>query len=305
VVDSDKQGVPIQPLATAVIFYALAWHPKGGPIAIGGYKETRLIDPATHKLIAILPNAADAVRALSFSRDGQFLAAAGGQPARKGEIQIWNVSTRQLASTIAGHSDCIYAIAYSPDSATIATASYDKLVKLWDARTGKEIRTLKDHIDAVYALAFTPDGRRLVSGAADRSVKIWDIATGIRLYTLSDATDGINTVAVSPDGRCMAAAGQDKTIRIWTLNEKDAKLDRSLIAHEDAILKLAWSPDGKYLASASADRTVKLFRAADLTEVHAYPNLPDWPQGLDFSPNSQTLAAALFNGDVKFYEVAR
>ena len=292
-VSADQQGVSIQPLAAAAIFYALAWHPHGGPIAIGGYKETRLIDPATHKWIATLPNAADAVRALAFSRDGRLLAAAGGQPARKGEIQLWNVSKRQLAATIGGHSDCVYAVAFSPDSATLATASYDKLVKLWDARSGKEIRTLKDHIDAVYALAFTPDGRRLVTGAADRSVKIWDTATGARLYTLSDATDGINAVAIGPDGRQIAAAGQDKTIRIWTLNEKDATLDRSLIAHEDAVLKLAWSPDGKYLASASADRSVKLFLAADLTEVHTYANLPDWPQGLDFSPNSQSLAAAL------------
>ena len=105
-----------------------------------------------------------------------------------------------VTATITGHSDCIYAVAFSPDGATLATASYDKLIKLWDAATGKEIRTLQDHIDAVYALAFTPDGKRLVSGAADRSVKVWDVATGARLYTLSEPTDGINTIALSPDG---------------------------------------------------------------------------------------------------------
>jgi WD40 repeat protein len=63
-----------------------------------------------------------------------------------------------------------------------------------------------------------------------------------------------------------------------------------------SILKLAWSPDGKYLASASADRTIKLFRAADLTEVRAIANQPDWPFGLAFSPDGKSLAAGLFNG---------
>jgi len=286
--------------APAAQYYSLAWSPT--TLAVGAYGQTQLLDPATHRPIATLPNAADSVRALAISPDGALLAAAGGRPAQKGEVQIWRLSDRTLQLTIAGHSDCIYAVAFSPDAATLATAGYDKLIKLWDARTGRELRTLKDHIDAVYAVAFTPDGRRLVTGAADRSVKVWDLATGERLYTLSESTDGINTIALSPDGRHVAAAGLDKTIRLWTLGEKEATLDHTLIAHEDAILKLAWSPDGKLLASASADRTIKLFRAADLTEIRAVPNQPDWTLGLAFSPNSQSLAAAFFNGALEFYD---
>ena len=151
--------------------------------------------------------------------------------------------------TITGHADCIYAVEFAPDGKSIATASYDKLIKLWDVGSGKEIRTLKDHIDAVYALAFTPDGKRLVSASADRGVKVWDVASGERLYTLSEPTDGLNTLAVDPAGKRVAAGGLDRTIRVWSLGEKSGTLLNSLIAHEDAILQLAWSPDGKYLVS--------------------------------------------------------
>jgi WD40 repeat protein len=101
----------------------------------------------------------------------------------------------------------------------------------------------------------------------------------------------------------VAAGGLDKTIRVWKLGEKEGTVESVLIAHEDSILKLAWSPDGKYLASASADRTIKLFRAADLTEVRAIANQPDWPFGLAFSPDGKSLAAGLFNGDLEIYEV--
>lgn len=288
--------------APAPQIYSLAWRPDGAAIALGGYKEVRLVD-AARKPIATLEGHAEAVRALAFSRDGKRLAAAGGLPARKGEVKIWDVAARTVTVTIAGHADCIYAVAFSPDGTTIATAGYDKLIKLWDASTGQEIRTLKDHIDAIYALAFTPDGKRLVSGSADRGVKIWDAASGTRLYTLSEPSDGINAVAVSPDGSRVAAGGFDKTIRIWTLGEKEGKLEHTLIAHEDAILKLAWSSDGQYLASSAADRTVKLFHAADLTEIRAMANLPDWAYGLEFAPNSKSLAAAFFNGQVELYEV--
>jgi WD40 repeat protein len=282
--------------------YSMAWRPDGSQIAIGGYKETRLFDLQSRKEVPIFATA-EAVRSLAFSRDGKLLAAAGGLPARKGEVKIWDMSAQTIAHTITGHSDCIYAVAFSPDGATLATASYDKLIKVWDVATAKEIRTLKDHIDAIYALAFTPDGKRLVSGSADRSVKVWDVATGARLYTMSDPTDGINTVALSPDGSRVTAAGFDKTIRVWRLGDKIGTIENTLIAHEDSILKIAWSPDGKYLVSASADRSIKLFRAADLTEVKTFANQPDWVFGLEFAPDGKSFAAGRFNGSIEIYSI--
>lgn len=277
--------------------FDLAYSPDGKLLALAGYQEVRLVDAATKQQLAALTGHAGAVRAVTFSRDGRRLAAAGGLPARSGEVLIWDVAQRKLLHAVHGHSDCIYGVAFSPDGQTIATASYDKLVKLWDIATEKEIRTYKDHIDAVYAVAFTPDGKRLISGAADRTVKVWNVATGERLYTLSEPQDGINTLAVDPSGRLVAAGGLDKSIRIWSLGETGGALLRSLIAHEDAILRLAWSPDGAELLSSSADKTVKLFRAGDLSELQSFPE-PDWVYGLQFAPNGKTFAVGRFDGSL-------
>jgi hypothetical protein len=284
--------VPIKPQ-----IFDLAYSPDGHLLALASYQEVRLLDPATKQQLASLKGPAGAVRAIAFSRDGKLLAAAGGLPARSGEVLIWDVEQRKLLHTIHGHADCIYGVAFSPDGQSIATASYDKLVKLFDIASEKEIRTYKDHIDAVYAVAFTPDGKRLISGAADRTIKIWNVVSGERLYTLSEPQDGINTIAVDPTGKFVAAGGLDKSIRIWSLGEKEGKLLHSLIAHEDAILRLAWSPDGAELISSSADRTVKLFRARDLSELHSYPE-PDWVYGLQFAPNGKTFAIGRFDGSL-------
>lgn len=282
--------VPVKPQV-----YDLAWSPDSKVIAIAGFREVRLIDPATKQQIAALPGAPDAIRAVAFSKDGSLLAAAGGLPARSGEVQVWDVRGRKLLHTIKGHSDCMYAVAFSPDGKALATSSYDKLIKLWDIAAEKEIRTFKDHIDAVYALAFTPDGKRLVSGAADRTVKVWNVDTGERLYTLSEPQDGINTIALDPTGTYVAAAGLDKTIRIWSLGAKSGKMENSLMASEDAILRLAWSPDGKRLAASSADKTVGLYSVPDLVELKSYPE-PDWVYGLQFSPDGKELAVGSFTG---------
>lgn len=261
--------------------FSLAKHPSQPLLAAGGYKIVRLLDDQGREQ-ARLDAHADAVRAVAISSDGKLLAAAGGTCARKGEVKLWDLESKQLLRTFTGHADCIYAAAFSPDAKLLATSSYDKLIKLWDPATGQELRTLKDHIDAVYALQFTPDGRLLVSASADRGVKIWNPATGERLYTLSDATDGLNTLALSPDGTRVAAAGLDKSIRIWSIDAKSGSLLHSRIAHEDQIIKLAWSPDGKHLLSASADRTLRVYDAAQLTELRQVPNQPDWVYGIEF-----------------------
>ncbi|MFN7994658.1 MAG: c-type cytochrome domain-containing protein [Bryobacteraceae bacterium] len=290
-----KPRVAVKPLIGA-----MAFRPDGKLLALGTFKEVRLVDPEGGKLVATLAGEAEDVRSVAFSPDGKLLAAAGGLPARGGEVKIWDVDKRSLLHTIQGHADCIYSVAFSPDGKYIATSSYDKLIKLWDVETGKEIRTLKDHIDAVYAIAFSPDGKRLVSASADRGVKIWDVATGERLYTLSEPTDGLNALALDPTGKRVAAGGLDRTIRIWSLSEKGGTLVNSLIAHEDAILQLAWSPDGKYLVSCSADKELKIFKADDLTLVKSL-NQPDWVLSLEFAPDGKSFAVGRFDGSYEIY----
>ncbi|MFN0166830.1 MAG: WD40 repeat domain-containing protein [Bryobacteraceae bacterium] len=283
---------------------AMAWRPDGRTLALGLYREVRLTDPAG-KTMGTLAGHAEQLRAVAFSPDGRLLAAAGGQPARKGEVKIWDVDARTEVRVLTGHSDCIYGVAFSRDGRILATASYDKLIKLWDISTGNEVRTLKDHIDAIYALAFTPDGKQLVSASADRGVKVWDPETGERLYTMSEPLDGLNTLAVHPSGRFVAAGGLDKTIRIWEIGPKSARLVNSQIAHEDAILHLAFSPDGKTLASSSADKTIKFLKTEDLSEIKVLANQPDWVTTVEFAPDGRAVAVGRFDGSIEFIEGSR
>src|ERR1700677_2075000 len=146
--------------------------PDGKLLAVGGYRQVRLIDPASGNVIATLSGHANYVRSIAFSPDGKLLAAAGGSPQLEGEIKIWELQSHQVLKTLTGHKDCIYSIAWSPDGKLIASGSYDKTVKLWDVAAGKEVSNLQDHIDAVFAVAFSLDGKRLASASQDRTVKI-------------------------------------------------------------------------------------------------------------------------------------
>jgi len=281
---------------------AIRFSPDGKVLAVGGYREVRLIDPASGNVLATLSGHSNYVRSIAFSPDGKLLAAAGGSPQLEGEIKIWELQSHQLIKTLVGHKDCIYSIAWSPDGKVIASGSYDKMVKLWDVAAGKELLNLQDHIDAVFAVAFSPDGQHLASASQDRTVKIWNVATGQRLYTLSDALDGLTGIAYSPSGDQIAAAGYDKTIYVWQLAGDDGHLSQSLIADEESLLALAWSPDGKTIVTASSDGSIR-FRDAKLDLVSAIDNQTDWVQALDISPDGKWLAAGRFNGTLSLYDL--
>lgn len=298
VIPDIKPSVPVvAPVAS------LAFSPDGKLLAVGGYKEVRVLEAASGKTLATLSGHLDEVRALAFDPAGKWLAVAGGLPARLGEIKIWDVQSGRLLRTMTGHADCVYSVAASPDGKLLASSSYDKLIKLWDVETGKELRTLKDHIDAVFAVAFSPEGKRLASGAADRTVKVWDVASGQRLFTLSEPIDGVITVAFHPSGDQVAAAGYDKMIRVWNLAEKNGSLAQSAFAHEDVILRIVYSPDGKYIISTSADRTIKVWDSATLAPVKVLEKQTDWVEAMSISPDGKWLAAGRYDGTLSVYEM--
>src|SRR5688572_3090153 len=75
-----------------------------------------------------------------------------------------------------GHELAVVAVAASPDSNFVATASKDKSIKLWELSTGREIRSLLGHEMTVSSIAFSSDGKFILSGSYDKSVRIWDVA---------------------------------------------------------------------------------------------------------------------------------
>lgn len=233
-------------------------------------------------------------------------AAASGSPGKSGVVRLYNTESQALVATIAAHADIIHTLAFSPDSATLATAGYDRVIHLWDIPTNatKPKLTLKDHSDTVYAVAFHPDGKLLASASADRTVKVWDAATGQRLYTLGEPTDWLYALQWSPDKKHLAAAGVDKSIRIWTANRDGGKLELAVFAHEKPVWRLAYSRDGSALISAGEDRIVKVWNAAKMVETKVHAAMPEAILDFALAPDGVQFAVGRFDGIGATFESA-
>jgi WD40 repeat protein len=79
----------------------------------------------------------------------------------------------RVVATLAGNTEPVSAVAFSPDGSRILTGSGDKTARLWDAATGEPVATLAGHTAAIHSVAFSPDGSRILTGSGDKTARLW------------------------------------------------------------------------------------------------------------------------------------
>ncbi len=202
---------PFAPPGTgeAGVITAIAFHPNGHWMAVGGRNAITIWDYESQKIVGSLSSGKGqgdfgTVSLLSFSPDGKFLAAASSE----GISQIWHIDDGELIPYFGPITDrVILMMAYNPQNTLLAMAGTSGYVYLIDLNSGTEISRIP-HLGRVSGVSFSQDGTMLAT-VSRKIVQIWQLdripqvqkrfLTGIACDRLRNATD-IPWDVLFPDG---------------------------------------------------------------------------------------------------------
>jgi WD40 repeat protein len=201
-----------------------------------------------------------------------------------------------------GYMDCTTSIgvAFSHDSARIASASYDSKVTIWDANNGECLQALKRHRDRVTSVAFSQDSTMLASASYDRTVILWNTSNGKCLQLLKGHHKSVNSVAFSYDSTRLASASSDRTIRIW--DARSGECLQKLQSHLSSVRSVAFSSNSTQLASASWDATIKIWDAESGKCLKTLRGHSDVVCSVAFSHDSTRLASASADNTIRIWD---
>ncbi|MEV4179463.1 caspase family protein [Nonomuraea sp. NPDC049709] len=212
-----------------------------------------------------------------------------------------NTSRGDVMASFTGHRGSA-AVAFSPDSKTVATAStlaaekpFDAPIRLWDPSTGKLLATLAGHRNGIQSMGFSQDGKVLVTGAAGGVTKVWDVAGGKATATLDNAWF---PVWISPDGKTLADTLPGGKGGFELRRVPDGKRLTSVVKAG----RLAGFTPGSKAYATDKDGSVRLF---DLATGKARATLTATVRGdLVFSPDGNLIAAVTTEGEPALFDAA-
>ena len=262
VVDAEHPPVYTrQPVITSLDF-----SPDGRLLAVAGFHEVLLFDvsgaEAAGAPVKRLVGLAERVERVRFSPDGSHLAVTGGNPARLGEVQIWNVAEGRLVRSHAVTFDTICGGSWSPDGTTFAFGCTDNSLRAINVASGEQVLFQGAHEDWVLDTVFSPKGDHVISVGRDMTVKLTELATQRFIDNITSITPGalrggLAAVDRHPTLEQVVAAGADGTPRVYRIHRHsprvigdDANLIFPLFPITGRALAVRFSADGRRIATA-------------------------------------------------------
>ena len=259
-------------------------------------------------LKATLPGHTSGVSTVAISPNGSTLASGSAD----GEVVLWPID-KAGAPNLLLHGEIVTGLALSPDGNQIASVGITseglaKTLRLWDVTSGS-LRRIWTFEEKPWDVAIAPNGSVFAVGTAS-GVRLWDVTERQELGPLLEGSQtNVHCLRFSPDGKLLATSNWGgKHVEIWDVTS------RTLIERPDSYRawfgSLAFSPDGKMLAIPGDENEISLwdienqqvvssleFQVTDAMRrtLQVHDKVKRIIRGFAFSPDSQTLAAALLD----------
>jgi WD40 repeat protein len=192
-------------------------------------------------------------------------------------------------------------MAFTPDGAGLAIAYASPIyennaVDMWS--TVSWIITYTLQTGPALEVSFSPDSSLMAVTPHRYAIRIFDFSEFQWLGKLETSfTGAVTKMDFSPNQPVLASGHYDGAIRFWNAQTGEQIL---LIQSEEVIESIAYSPDGRMIATGGSfqNQLVRLWDAQSGALLRTLEGHTSGVNSLEFSPDSQFLASASYDGTV-------
>ncbi len=158
------------------------------------------------------------------------------------------------------------------------------------------------HEISLTTLRVDPTSRFVAAGAEDLDVQLWSLEGGHR-QTLKGHKSWVRSIDFSADGSRMVTACWGGDIKVWDTSAVDAKLLRTIDAHQGAARCVRLSPDGLRVASCGNDLLVKVWDVSEGKLEREFSGHSRHVYGVDFHPQGRHLVSQDLMGGINVWDL--
>jgi WD40 repeat protein len=234
------------------------WATEGidGGIAISDAQTGNLIRTLPSDISDVSPDACTSLLSLTFTPDGQLLAAMGPDGLNpegiglKSTINIWQTDNGQNLLRLYP-SFYPEQMNFNQDGSMLAVSSEgDSQAEIWNVKSGKSLGIISP---AGSYFAFGPDNTTIATGQREGTFMLENLRSGSTIWR-GKSQDLIDQIIFSPDERLLAIA-TDSVVELW-----DVQTGKRLnVLPSGGVSQLAFSPDGTNLAVGTFHGIIQLW----------------------------------------------
>ena len=268
--------------------FHFAYSSDGSKVAVASTIGVWLYDTETYEEMKLFTDNTDYFHFVDFSPDGNTLIGVIHDYDSSYTIQIWDIISGDLISTLKGELSRGVNTVFNPNSNTIAIIGKNgRFIHIWNLIT-EELIELRDHTAGVQRIDFSPDGKTLASGGKDEKIRLWDVESGELKHTFAGHALSIDFLKYAFDGKMIVSHGGDNNVCAW--NAESGELIHIISDFKDEITDLDFAADGKTLGTVNSNGLIQTWN------MHTGRKLDEFKwnthiEFLQFSPDTGIIAA--------------
>ena len=268
--------------------------PGGSEIAIvGDDHHVGIYDIASEKYVHQIDAHRDWVRTAVYAPNGKQLATGGNDRS----MRVWSNGNYETPLLTRNQDAAIIKLAYSHDSALLATVGFDNTMRIYDAQTGRIAQRLTCPCPDNHAVAFSSDGKLIAAGGRCGTVRVWGVATGKVVSEVKAHRRRIRSLQFTSIGQ-LVSAGDDQMVKI--IDPQAGTVDSTLPRHPSKLFTTQLLPNDM-IATGGSDNKIRVWDLGTQSEVGVLHGHTGTVTSMDAEPG--ILVSGSFDTQVRIWQV--